>query len=455
MATRPGTTSLEHRLTAAGWHEGHWSPLYAYASTSDVFPGLDDEIRDCLDYIERSGPLADFDPVHEHARLTSLLHQVEPELAALNARAIGRTEGHSAMTEWQQDAHTGPRSDRVETASRLRRAIDDGDPGLLDELPGESDELYIARRVEVTSGWLEPGMDDQPAHDHWAASRSRIWEAYRSGFHDSVMETADAWSRAVLEGTPIPPAGLTERYLSSARYLGAEAALTDAATHRFSNAEAQAVIRGHYEIIPASRQSESIPASRITDRETVAALGHTLPTVEAAIADAWGQGWDSVWELALRATALRAVGDDTAAQNIDNRNNTRLQALEHAAGPFPIESQPYLRPSPLDRPNTSGRTAPEGWVVEQVGEWHGQPHEVVYDARRFEVTVTASEATALNAAPGWNLQGTDGPRGFWTKDRAAAARSALDRFADQALGADTPQRGATANASDATRTLEL
>ena len=100
--------SVEHRRTAAGWHDGYWSPLSAYASTGTVFPGLDNEIRDCLDLVERSGPAVDLDPIDETPWLTSLLHQIEPDLAAIEARTICRADGLSASVEWQRQALSNP-----------------------------------------------------------------------------------------------------------------------------------------------------------------------------------------------------------------------------------------------------------------------------------------------------------------------------------------------------------
>lgn len=36
------------RQTASEWHSGQWSPLYAFASTGSIEPGLEAEISDCL-----------------------------------------------------------------------------------------------------------------------------------------------------------------------------------------------------------------------------------------------------------------------------------------------------------------------------------------------------------------------------------------------------------------------
>lgn len=36
------------RQTAAEWHSGQWSPLYAFASTGTIESGLEAEILSCL-----------------------------------------------------------------------------------------------------------------------------------------------------------------------------------------------------------------------------------------------------------------------------------------------------------------------------------------------------------------------------------------------------------------------
>jgi hypothetical protein len=41
---------------------------------------------------------------------------------------------------------------------------------------------------------------------------------------------------------------------------------------------------------------------------------------------------------------------------------------------------------------------------------------------------------------GWELQATDGDRGFWTKDRTITARQALERL-DQHVRTEPPQPG--------------
>jgi hypothetical protein len=105
------------------------------------------------------------------------------------------------------------------------------------------------------------------------------------------------------------------------------------------------------------------------------------------------------------------------------------------------ESGPYVRPAAAS--TVSGRaqgekTNPPGWVVEPIGQWHGVESEVVYDPRRFEVTVSdyssmwSEKYVAAFRAAGWEQQAVDGSAGFWTRDRVASARNALARFDQRA-----------------------
>lgn len=44
----------ELRMTAANWHSGQGSPLYAFASSGTVVPGATREAKQCLSYVRGS-----------------------------------------------------------------------------------------------------------------------------------------------------------------------------------------------------------------------------------------------------------------------------------------------------------------------------------------------------------------------------------------------------------------
>src|SRR5262245_39790477 len=58
----PNPGNLQHRQTAADWHGGQDSALYAYASTGTVVTGLAGEIEDCIAQIERGHTPAELEP---------------------------------------------------------------------------------------------------------------------------------------------------------------------------------------------------------------------------------------------------------------------------------------------------------------------------------------------------------------------------------------------------------
>lgn len=113
------------------------------------------------------------------------------------------------------------------------------------------------------------------------------------------------------------------------------------------------------------------------------------------------------------------------------------------------ESRPHLRPVPGS--TVAGRApgetvTPPGWVVEPIGRWQGVESEVVYDPRRFEITVSdhssmwSEKYVAAFRAAGWKQQAVDGSAAFWTRDRVASARNALARFDQRAndMGVEQP-----------------
>ena len=196
-------------------------------------------------------------------------------------------------------------------------------------------------------------------------------------------------------------------------------------------------------------------ASEILERRLDDSRAGDLEAINA-IAQAWELGRDIVWDAALRAGALRSLGRPQDARPFEQLYEGRLRMLADVARPTEARrAQPYVRPaSPADQiTDTAGRSAPRGWVVEPIGTWESAQHEVVYDPRRHEVTVTESAHDHRSiATPGWQLQATDGSRGFWTLDRVAAARGWLNRFEQLAMGIEGPQP-ATATTREPTRDL--
>ncbi len=113
----------DHQQTAADWHGGQWSALYAYASTGTVLDGLDHEIWECLDHVERGHVADDTDVVEEHDRLLTLLHHIKPGAAMVRAREIGRQRGEAVVYEWQEYLADGlPSDDTMATVRRVLQA---------------------------------------------------------------------------------------------------------------------------------------------------------------------------------------------------------------------------------------------------------------------------------------------------------------------------------------------
>lgn len=105
------------------------------------------------------------------------------------------------------------------------------------------------------------------------------------------------------------------------------------------------------------------------------------------------------------------------------------------------ESRPYVRPaaaSMVAGRAPGERVTPPGWVAEPIGRWQGVESEVVYDPRRFDITVSdhssmwSEKYVAAFRAAGWEQQAVDGSAGFWTCDRVASARNTLAQFDQRA-----------------------
>jgi hypothetical protein len=350
--------SDEHRRTATLWHGGQSSPLYAFASTGTVVPGIDHEIWDCVAIVERGELGVDADPVEEHERLLALLHHVEPEVAIGKAREVGREHGENAAAWWQQDALGGRATgDTASTARRVLQGLDDGDPVILDTLPGWVDG-YTATDLQGDCDWPEPDFDDRDAHRRWDTVLSDLWSAYQTARHDAVRESVIRSCERELADAGTTPDGMVPGGPDPGR----------------------------------PRRPHGAPVGSLSPGESPEPF-------------------------------LRAVATSTA-------------------GVFPASARP----------------TPPGWITEHIGRWNGAEHEIVYDPRRFEVAVTSPDSVTTTAAldaTGWDHQATDGERGLWTRDRVSAARAALARYDQRAVGIEATGPGPTAEAPDVTRGLEL
>lgn len=182
-----GRSGDDHRATAAAWHSGQGTALYAFSSTGTVTWGLDREIRDCLEGVGEGPNAIDGDFAGERSRLRGLLEHIEADIAVLQAGDIGREHGAAAAEWWEQDSIGGRAAgDTTAMARRVVRGIEDGDPAVLDCLPGPRSD-FGQTELEDDCGWEEPDRSDGLAHARWAAARPRLWEAYETAFHDKLV----------------------------------------------------------------------------------------------------------------------------------------------------------------------------------------------------------------------------------------------------------------------------
>lgn len=128
--------------------------------------------------------------------------------------------------------------------------------------------------------------------------------------------------------------------------------------------------------------------------------------------------------------------DQSRTRWADRRPAVPESAAERWAETLAVRSRD-LPPDgrPVVRPHRGDVQVPAGWVAESAGDWNGPESEVVYNPRLYDVMVVPSADTEDRegelAAAGWSYQGTDGFTVLWVRDRAAAARAALDRSSRQ------------------------
>lgn len=215
--------TLEHRRTASAWHDGYWSPLYAYASKGEVGPGIDTEIHQLLDLVE--GGRLDYDArdmVAEHARLTALLDHVAPHLAADTAERLGRAEGYAAAADWVYDLLDGPWEEHLRTsARRIKAGLQAQDTALLEELPRPLTSTIQTGRIEHACLWPRPDRDAVDAFAAWDRARPLVRDAHRQAYQSAVHETILARCDELLNGTPRLPPGLRQIDIDGTRFVGA------------------------------------------------------------------------------------------------------------------------------------------------------------------------------------------------------------------------------------------
>lgn len=478
----------ELRRTAADWYLGARPAMLVYAGTGMVVAGLDREVRDCLSLLEEHGNV-DADPVEEaeHDRLVVLLHRIEPELALLRAREIGREHGEAAAGWWQQDALGGRATDdATETARRVLHGVDDIDPEVLDALPGRMDG-YTAAALWEDCDWEEPLVGDEAMYARWHAVGAQLWDAYQDEFQAAVrVEVVRACRDALDEpaGTPAVAGGgsgqrvtteLDGRHLARARHAGGWVALAEATALRPTPEEAWAVIGGRpHPFVPPTlegaglgfvRASALKAAAAVCDGADLVSVEHATPEavagIHAKVVRAWQAGRDAIWPAALDAAAMRTIGTHEPEQFLVGVIEDRLRALAEAVNGQPPAAvmRPYVRTA---RPNPAGGVAesvPEGWVAQPIGRWFGPSSErwfgpsgvvdaeVVYDPRRFDVTVTRPHGRqGLGEAEVWERLDSDGVQVVWVRDRIDAARDALARLDQRTSAAGVAGPGSSMEA---------
>ena len=480
-AVAPVDGDAQLRRTAADWYLGARPAMLVYAGVGTVVAGLDREIWECLDLVasDERGTVV----VASHERLVVLWHRIEPATAMLRARRIGREHAEAAVTRWQQDT-LGRRATGGTTGVALRvlGGIAEGDPEVLDSLPGPTDGYTIAA-LQADCDWQQPLVGDETTYARWRSVGTGLWDAYETELRVAVgAGVAQACRDALDEPGDSPPAvdagqgrragtEPDERDLALARHGGAWAALAEATAPRVTPAEAWAVIGGReHPFVPPTlagvRASAVRAAAMACAGSDLVAVDDTIPdqlgAIHPLVARAWETGRDAVWRNALSATAMRTIGTHEPEEFLVRVIEDRLRALAEAIDgqPGPLWARPYVRPI---RPDNSGKaqtTIPEGWVAEPIGRWYGPSggvgSEVVYDPRRHDITITTlgnHQSERLLNAEGWKRHDADGLHVLWTHDRIDAARATIARLDQRSAGVTAT--GPTQPAPPPARGLEL
>lgn len=119
-------------------------------------------------------------------------------------------------------------------------------------------------------------------------------------------------------------------HLARARYLGADAALTSSIDHYMMSAhEARAYLS-------PDASDDGFPPPELVEWQIdcgesfASMLGVDALTAEHT--NAWHEGVNMVWEVALQATALRVLGDVVRAMEHEAANEVTVASLRTAAG---------------------------------------------------------------------------------------------------------------------------
>lgn len=418
-----------HRQTAAEWHGGQSSPLYAFASTGNVVPGIVEEIEVCLAVAERGLLDAGVDPDGQPERLRELLLYVHPESATAKAREVGREHAKNAAAWWQQGALGGRATgDSAAVARRVLQGLDDGDPAIIDMLPGPV-EGYTATELPVDSGWPEPLLEHRSDHARWDAAQPAIADAYTTAFIDEVWASVTQACRSELaDGEPnlADPAEAPASEQQTRPVLRSVGGITEvprgwvtASAGRNGRGEDIEVVYdpGHYDVLVVHGER-----------------GGTFPRLaQEASADLMLDA------LAVTGWELYGFAGKACVWVRDRAEAERLAAEHREAGRQP-EVQFYdLGPTrPFLRREGSIDSIPAGWIAESAGVAGASSDvlvEVVYNPQRHEVMrVPKSRSQAVLGAlgdQGWTQASGDAISDLLWRDRIAHVRNRLERSTAQ------------------------
>ena len=418
-----------HRQTAAEWHGGQSSRLYAFASSGNVVPGIVEEIEVCLAVAERGLLDAGVDPDGQPERLRELLHHVQPELAAATAREIGREHAKNATAWWQQGALGGRATgDVAAVARRVLQGMDDGDPAILDILPSPA-EGYTATELSADCGWPEPPLEDRSDRARWDAAQPTIADAYTTAFIDEVWASVTQTCRSEL----------AEREHNRA----------EMAEARASEQQTRPVVRSVGEITEVPQGWVTVPAGRDGRGEDLEVV---YDPVHYDVLVAHGERGGTFPRLAKEASAdlmldaLAVTGWELhgfagkACVWVRDRAEAERLATEHREANRQPEVQFYdLGPTrPFLRLEGSIDSIPAGWIAESAGVAGASSDvlvEVVYNPQRHEVMrVPKSRSQAVLEAladQGWTQASGDAISDLLWRDRIAHVRNRLERSTAQ------------------------
>ncbi len=309
-------------------------------------------------------------------------------------------------------------------------------------------------------------MDDRAAHERWQTARDGVWDAYRTAFGDVVHEFVMQTCRGALDtprsadqrpvGDPVvgerSPNDIEHDHLARASYLGAWAALAEASPLRITGPQAEAVVyRAENPFTPPAVAAGQLPVPPAPNRlpfgkiDLRAANADRIEAVRAELTRAWESGRDAVWTTAVWTAAMRRLGLPEHEQILAQVSTDRLRALARSAGAPDRPPRPYVRPA-LTNDLSATAPIPDGWVAQPIGPWGGRESELVYDRRRFDITITTDTPirVAFLEGRGWHEQAADARRAIWIRDRAEATRDVLTRLDSQAASMDAAKPGPAA-----------